>query len=182
MKHQYIDNQKFLESLTEYKRLVAEYKAADRPLPRIPEFLGKCFYDICENMSRRSEFINYSYRDEMISDAHENCVQYWYTFDGSKSNNPFGYFSRLIWRAFVRRIHKEKKQQYVRYKMAFNSGILDNTNNLTDSDGNAITEVDSLADNMHDFVQQYEQKIQDKKDLKKVKAAKKTPIKKKVKK
>ena len=175
----YLDNKLFLQALVEYKEIVDTATKNNTPLPQIPEFIGKCFKDICDHISRRSEFINYSYRDEMISDAYENCIQYWHTFDGATSNNPFGYFSRTVWNAFVRRINKEKRQQYIRYKMAFNSGLFDSTNRLTNSDGNAIMETDNLADNMHDFIQQYEQKMQDKKDLKNVIAAKKTVPKKK---
>jgi len=177
----YIDNQKFLEYLVKYKEKVADAKEQNLEQPKMPEFLGKCFFDLTEHMARRSEFINYSFNDEMRSDARENCIQYWYTFDATKSNNPFGYFSILVWRAFVRRILKEKKQQYVKYKLTFNSGVLDSRESLTDSDGNAIVEA-NLADNMHDFIQNYEQKMQEKKNLKKIKAAKKNSKPRKVKK
>jgi hypothetical protein len=182
MKHQYLDNKLFLESLINYKRLVNEYEEAGKPLPQIPEYIGKCFLDISKNISRRPEFINYSFIEEMISDAYENCLQYWYTFDANQSTNPFGYFSRTVYNAFVRRIQKEKKQQYIRYKEAFNSGIFDSGETLTDSSGNAIVGANNLADNMYEFIRNYEEKLQVKNEAKKIKSAKKPIRKKKVKK
>jgi DNA-directed RNA polymerase specialized sigma24 family protein len=94
--------------------------------PRLNKYLGECFYLLCERLSYRPNFINYSFREEMVGDAIENCLSAVDNFDpNEQKQNPFGYFSLIAWRAFVRRIQKEKKQTYIKHKAFQNSGLYD---------------------------------------------------------
>ena len=63
------------------------------------------------------------FRDDMISDGIENCVQYIHNFDPAKSKNPFAYFTQIIHYAFLRRIQKEKKQLDIKTKIIERSGF-----------------------------------------------------------
>ena len=112
----YINNQDFLKALVDYKTNCVEAEMANKPKPKIPNYIGECWMKIAEGLSHKPNFINYTYRDEMVSDGIENCLMYFENFDPSKSNNPFAYFTQIIYFAFLRRIQKEKKQLYVKYK------------------------------------------------------------------
>ena len=95
--------------------LVAEATGDEKP--PVTEYIGECFLLIAERLSMRANFINYPYRDEMIGDAIENCLMYASNFDPDKSSNPFSYFTQIIYYAFLRRIQREKKQNYIKYKL-----------------------------------------------------------------
>ena len=112
----YIDNQQFFEEMRAWKTLVKAADKAGERHPPVTHYIGECFMKIAENLSRKPNFINYPYRDEMISDGIENCLLYAYNFDPSKSKNPFSYFTQIIYYAFLRRIQKEKKQAYIKLK------------------------------------------------------------------
>ena len=113
----YVDNAKFLKAMKEWKEKCKDAEeAADDP-PRITDYIGECFLKIANGLSYRPNFINYTYRQEMISDGIENCLQYIHNFDPEKSKNPFSYFTQIIYYAFIRRIQKEKKQSHIKNKM-----------------------------------------------------------------
>ena len=122
-KPHYVDNKKFLAAIIERKELLKEAEAADEPKPQITNYLGECILKIANHLSYRPNFINYTYREEMISDGIENCLQYIDRFNPEKSSNPFAYFTQIIYYAFVRRIQKEKKQQMIKEKILKQSGI-----------------------------------------------------------
>ena len=105
IKH-YINNADFLAALVEYKTKSLEAKKNNTPEPAIPNYIGECFMKIAEGLSHKPNFINYSYRDEMMADGIENCLQYFNNFDPEKSKNPFAYFTQVIYFAFLRRIQK----------------------------------------------------------------------------
>jgi hypothetical protein len=120
----YVDNKVFLQAMTDWKVLckIAEEDQKDLPKeekvkPQITNYIGECFLKIATHLSYRPNFINYTYRDEMIADGIENCLQYCSNFDPEKSKNPFAYFTQIIYYAFLRRIAKEKKQTHVRNKI-----------------------------------------------------------------
>jgi hypothetical protein len=113
----YVNNAEFLEALKEYKIKLNDAKQNGTPEPRIPNYVGECLIKIATHLSYKANFINYSYKDEMISDGIENCIQYLHNFDPNKSSNPFAYFTQIIYYAFLRRIAKEKKQSYVKQKL-----------------------------------------------------------------
>ena len=103
----YVANAKFLEAMKEWKDQCKDAEATGDEKPRISNYIGECFLKIANGLSYRPNFINYSYRQEMISDGIENCLQYVHNFDPDKSKNPFSYFTQIIYFAFIRRIQKE---------------------------------------------------------------------------
>ena len=116
----YVDNKEFLRAMIEFKEICnnAREKKIDRP--PVSNYIGECFLKIATHLSYKPNFINYTYREDMISDGIENCLQYVENFNPEKSNNPFAYFTQIIYYAFLRRIAKEKKQTHVKNKMIEN--------------------------------------------------------------
>ena len=121
-KPHYVDNKKFLVAMTEYRELRIKAEEEGKKRPQVTNYIGECYLKIANHLSYRPNFINYTYRDDMISDGIENCLQYMDNFDPEKSKNPFAYFTQIIYYAFIRRIQKEKKQQQVKQKMIANFG------------------------------------------------------------
>ena len=121
----YVNNAQMLEFIKDYREKLLASRENSTETPRIPEYLGECIMKIATGLSRKSNFINYSYKDDMILDGIENCIQCMHSFDPEKSSNPFSYFTQVIYFAFLRRIAKEKKQSYIKGKliqdMAFDS-------------------------------------------------------------
>lgn len=113
----YVNNKEFLAAMVEYKKLVNKAKREGKKDPRVPDYIGECFLKIANHLSYRPNFINYTYRDDMISDGIENCLQYLNNFNPDTSNNPFAYFTQIIYYAFIRRIQKEKKQTTIKQRM-----------------------------------------------------------------
>ena len=113
----YVDNARFLDEIEQYKKACLEAEEAGDDKPVIPNYLGECILKIATKLANRPNFINYSYKDDMILDGIENCIMYFDNFDPSKSKNPFSYFTQIIYYAFLRRIEKEKKQSYIRGKL-----------------------------------------------------------------
>lgn len=150
----YINNADFLKALVEYKEACKIATKEKKNLPPIPNYIGECFMKIAEGLSHKPNFINYTYRDEMISDGIENCLQYFNNFDPSKSKNPFAYFTQVIYFAFLRRISKEKKQLYVKYKATEQIGILDEFEMMEFEDG--TNKQFELYDNISEFIENYE--------------------------
>jgi len=134
LKPHYVDNKKFLHAMTEYRSLLEIAEKKKRKAPQITNYIGECFLKIANHLSYRPNFINYTYRDDMISDGIENCLQYMSNFDPHKSNNPFAYFTQIIYYAFIRRIQKEKKQQDVKAKLIANSDTEMMLDSLTGDD------------------------------------------------
>ena len=108
-KQEYVNNKDFLAAMIEYKASVhtAQEKENDRPI--VPTYVGECIMKIATHLARKPNFVNYTFKEEMISDGIENCLQYIDNFNPEKSNNPFAYFTQIIYYAFLRRIQKEKK-------------------------------------------------------------------------
>jgi hypothetical protein len=117
----YVNNKEFHDNLIEYKRKVNIAKEKGLPPPRIPDYLGDCFLKIATHLSYRPNFVNYMFREDMISDGVENCVQYINNFDVERTN-PFAYFTQIVYYAFLRRIQKEKKQMEIKEKIIERSG------------------------------------------------------------
>ena len=156
----YVDNQKFLEEMIVYKGKCKDAKNKGEPTPQISEYVGECFMKIANRLSFRPNFINYAFREDMISDGIENCVQYIRNFDPEKSKNPFAYFTQIIYFAFIRRIQKEKKQLYIKYKTMDTFGALGDNVEVSDHDKghydyNTLS-TDQKA-NMYDFIKNFEE-------------------------
>ena len=113
----YVDNKKFLQAMILYRKSVNKAKRNKLEKPPVTDYIGECFLKIANHLSYRPNFINYTFRDDMISDGIENCLQYLDNFNPTKSNNPFAYFTQIIYFAFIRRIQKEKKQVTIKQKL-----------------------------------------------------------------
>ena len=170
----YIDNEKFLKEMIIYKRGFNEAKSRDELPPMISEYLGECFMKIAQRLSFRPNFINYAFKDDMISDGIENCVQYIKNFNSEKSSNTFAYFTQIIYYAFIRRIQKEKKQLYIKYKTMESFPSLSENVEVSAHDSDKGYNQETInADqkaNMYDFIKNFE-------DAKKAKSVAKKPTK-----
>ena len=164
VKVHYIDNSVFLQELIDYKEKCNIAQAEGKPKPVIPNSIGIYFMKISERLSHRPNFLNYSYRSEMVADAIENCLRYVSNFDPKKSVNPFAYFTQIIWFAFLRRIHMEKKQVYIKCKIAENYNTEEE---FVDVD-NVPTKQYDLYDNLSEFIQTFEDTREAKKVTKKL--------------
>ena len=145
----YVNNKEFLAAIIEYKDKVA--LAADRgeTKPVIPRYIGECFLKIATHLSFKPNFVNYMFKDDMVCDGIENCVQYINNFDPAKSSNPFAYFTQIIHYAFLRRIQREKRQLEVKNKILERSGfeqVMVDDNTL---DGGNYSDYNSIKDNIH---------------------------------
>ena len=118
----YVNNKEFLEAVTVYRNAVIKAREAEDPRPRVPNYIGECFLKIATHLSYKPNFVNYMFREDMICDGIENCLQYIDNFDPEKSTNPFAYFTQIIYYAFLRRIQKEKKQLEIKGKILERSG------------------------------------------------------------
>jgi hypothetical protein len=120
----YVDNKAFYDALVEYKAIVQDAKTNGLPTPRPSNYIGQCIIYIADKFSRsnngRRSFSHYQYRDEMVSDAIENCTRAIGLFDPEKSHSPFSYFTQICFFAFIRRIQAEKKQLYIKHQIIKN--------------------------------------------------------------
>ena len=133
----YVDNKKFLQAMIDWRETWPD----EENIPPVTNYIGECFLKIATHLSYRPNFINYTYRDEMISDGIENCFQYVKNFNPEKSKNPFAYFTQIIYYAFLRRIAKEKKQSHIKNKMIEREAY----NSFTTMEGDSNTyQVDSI--------------------------------------
>ena len=124
-KEHYVNNKEFLEAMKAYRKSVNKAKREKKEKPLVTNYIGSCFLKIANHLSYRPNFINYTFRDDMISDGIENCLQYLDNFNPAKSNNPFAYFTQIIYYAFIRRIQKEKKQTTIKHKLIMDSNYDD---------------------------------------------------------
>ena len=149
-KPHYVDNKLFFAEMEKWKSEINESDEVDDLPPMVTEYMGECFYKIATHLSYRPNFINYTYREEMIGDGIENCIRYAKNFNPEKSKNPFAYFTQIIYYAFIRRITKEKKQTSIKQK------IIDNTSTKTydimegDDDVYENTYMEFLRDNLEE--------------------------------
>lgn len=166
-KTHYVDNEKFLEEIMEYKRQCKEALENGHEKPRISEYIGKCIYLIAKNLSHKPRFMNYSFRDELVSDAIENCFLYFDNFNPDISKNPFAYFTQIIYYAFHRRINKEEKNRYIIYKK-FQESVLDTSDAslMIDHDDNHLIST-TMYDNLNDFIRNFESREAIKKEKRK---------------
>lgn len=163
----YVDNKKFFEEIVAYRKRLHEARAAGLEDPRIPDYIGLCIWKIAEKLSTKPCFMNYSFREEMVSDGIENCILYFKDYDPEIGQNPFAYFTQVIYYAFLRRISKEEKNRYIMYKN-FQENIIGqyDTNLLRDGDDNHLLPT-QMYDNINDFMTRFEKKEEIKKEKRK---------------
>ena len=158
-KRNYVNNPDLLEALIQYQKDCKEAEDSGDEKPRVPEYIGKCIYQIATRLATKPNFSGYTYKDDMISDGIENCLQYMHNFDPEKSQNPFAYFTQIIWYAFLRRIQKEKKQMYIRFKSSQSMIAMNGT-----YDSNEVQlNLNTSADYIDKFIEDFEDKIGGKK-------------------
>ena len=143
----YVNNKEFLAAITDYREKVFAAKEADKPRPRVTNYLGSCFLKIATHLSYKPNFVNYMFREDMIGDGIENCVQYIHNFDPNKSNNPFAYFTQIIYYAFLRRIQKEKKQLEIKTKIIERTGY-DQVMVVEEGAGGTSSDYNTIKDNI----------------------------------
>ena len=145
----YVNNKEFLAALIKYREDVEIAKLRDKPKPVIPRYIGECFLKIANHLSFKPNFVNYMFKEDMISDGIENCVQYIHNFNPEKSKNPFAYFTQIIHYAFLRRIQREKRQLEIKNKIIEKSGyqeVFDDNNTI---DGSNYSDYNSIKDAVH---------------------------------
>jgi hypothetical protein len=137
-KAHYVDNKVLYTEMIKYLGKLNSAKEEGLPksqYPRVSEYIGMAIYKIATKLATKPNFSGYSYKEEMISDGIENCLQYLHNFNPDKSKNPFAYFTTIIYYAFLRRIQKEQKQQYIKQKSLINSSIM---NTLVDQSEDSV--------------------------------------------
>lgn len=170
-KNNYIDNEQFYQDLKKYYYECKGKTGNDKP--RIPDHIGACFRLIAMRQADRKEFYNYSYKEDMISDGIFDCVRYILTFNPEKSRYPFTYFSKVCYMAFVRRIGKEKKYLYTKFKVIDNAEIHGFLSTVQDHDSNDQAIMDDVGYskesrlNMYNFIEDYERKKREKEEKRK---------------
>lgn len=141
----YVNNKEFLAALIAYRENVELAAIRGEPKPRITNYLGECFLKIATHLSFKPNFVNYMFKDDMICDGIENCVQYIHNFNPEKSQNPFAYFTQIIHYAFLRRIQKEKKQLEIKNKILERTGF-DQVFEDSGIDGSNYSDYNSIKD------------------------------------
>lgn len=126
-KKHYVNNKDLYAAMVEFKAKVNQAKEEGKEKPRIPHYIGESIMKIATHLAYRPNFANYTFREEMISDGIENCLLYINNFDPAKSQNPFAYFTQIIYFAFIRRIQKEKKHLYTKYAAIEYANIMGET-------------------------------------------------------
>lgn len=154
----YVDNKKLYQAIVEYRKIVREKEEQGLERPPIPSYIGHCMLMIAQRLSLKPNFVNYSYREEMISDGIENCVCYFDNYNPDRYDNPFAYFTQIIYFAFLRRIQKEKKQLYIKHKTLENSFIMNELVEQGEHDDGDFTPayIDLENENMNEFIRTFE--------------------------
>ena len=124
----YVNNAEFSQAVVDYVKIADKAKLKNTEIPKVPDYVAQCFLRIAEGLSHKANFIRYTYREEMVMDAVENCLKAIGNYNiaaATRTGNPnaFAYFTQITWYAFLRRIAKEKKQQDIKMKYLSSSGI-----------------------------------------------------------
>lgn len=124
----YVNNAQFSQAVVDYCTEVKYAREKGETLPKVTDYIAQCFLKISEGLSHKSNFVRYTYREEMVMDAVENCLKAIENYDIDKATrtgkpNAFAYFTQISWYAFLRRIEREKKQQDIKMKYINQSGI-----------------------------------------------------------
>ena len=145
----YVNNKEFLAALIKYQEDIEIARLQDKTKPQIPRYIGECFLKIANHLSFKPNFVNYMFKEDMISDGIENCVQYIHNFNPEKSRNPFAYFTQIIHYAFLRRIQREKRQLEIKNKIIEKSGYQEVFNDDNKIDGSNFSDYNSIKDAVH---------------------------------
>lgn len=167
VKKHYVNNAEFLQAIISYKEKLADTRRRNVPDPPLPNYIGECLYNIANRLALKGNFVNYSYREEMVSDGIENCLIYFNNFNPEKTSNPFAYFTQIIYFAFLRRIHKEQRELYIKHKVlerdVIHSGLVEQQSD----DIMSTSQLKINNDFINTFVEDFEKKIANKKRIQK---------------
>ena len=161
----YVNNKEFYRVLVEYQTKRTDAIEANKKEPRVPEYIGRCLFQIATRLATKPNFSGYTYKDEMVSDGIENAIMVLNNFNPEKSTNPFAYFTQIIYYAFIRRIQKEKKQTYIKHKSLENFAMNEALFDTQDGDSTTYKPVVDLDNEyMADFVQTFEDNLKKKRE------------------
>jgi len=156
-KRNYVNNKDLLNALIEYQKQCKEAEDSGDDTPRVPNYIGECIYQIATRLATKPNFSGYTYKEDMISDGIENCLQYINNFNPEKSSNPFAYFTQIIWYAFLRRIQKEKKQMYIRFKSS--QSMISNGGTYNAGEEDVSVHLNTNVDYINSFIEDFEDKL-----------------------
>ena len=152
----YVNNADFSQAVVDYVTSANEAKNNNKKIPKVTNYIAQCFLRIAEGLSHKSNFIRYTYREEMVMDAVENCLKAINNYDIEAATrtgkpNAFAYFTQISWYAFLRRIAKEKKQQDIKFKYLSQSGLEDFVD-IGDDNAAAVTQAGQFIDTLKDRI------------------------------
>ena len=156
VKKNYINNKDLYDALVQYQQDCRDAENSGDERPIVPKYIGESIYQIATRLSTKPNFSGYSFREDMVMDGIENCLQYMHNFDPEKTQNPFAYFTQIIWYAFLRRIAKEKKQMYIRYKSSHEMISMGET---YEGGEELALHLNTSADYINNFLEDYESKL-----------------------
>jgi len=162
----YVNNKDFFEAMCEYKKQYEQAEKEGKEKPQVSIYIGECIMKIAVNLSHKPNFINYPFKEEMISDGIENSLTYMHNFNPEKSQNPFAYFTQIIYYAYLRRIAKEKKHLYTKYKYGDHLLVGEEGFDIQDHDSAPIKNSKSnewSRDHIDTFIEDFEEKLKQKK-------------------
>lgn len=155
----YVSNSELYEEFVKWNNSIKEAESLGKDRPQIPNSIGLAFVQIATNLARKSNWLsNSKWIEEMIGDGIEDCVRYAHKFDVEKSKNPFSYFTQTSYYAFLRRILKEKKNDYVKHKSMLNA-LATNADYMDEIDDDVNIEMlEYNQDNIEQFIRDFEKK------------------------
>lgn len=165
-KPHYVNNEQFSKAIIEYVSHANNEVREGRTKPVVTDYIARCFLKIAEGLSHKANFVRYTYREEMVMDAVENCLKAIenYNLDTATrtgSPNAFAYFTQISWYAFLRRIEKEKKQQDIKMKY-LSEFALDDL--IADENDEAIQQTQAFVDELRnriDIVRDHDRSIRE---------------------
>ena len=165
-KPHYVNNKEFLAAITEFKEQVESAKNEKLERPRVSNYIGDCIMKIAVHLSHKPNFSNYTFKEEMICDGIENCLTYIDNFNPEKSQNPFAYFTQIIYYAFLRRIAKEKKHLYTKLKLTGEMNVMGQTSSTQSHDDGKNFETHSTSEWSHEYVNTFIKEFETKQNIK----------------
>ena len=151
----YVDGVAFYEALKERKQKIVEADKNGTPRPQITNFIGECVMNIAKNLSRKYQFANYPFRDEMVADAIVHCIRYIDSFDPEKSTNPFSYYTQTCYYQFLDRIRQERTHTYIKCKATLNSVVMSELSEFDDSNAEIAEHIHDNFEFDNDFMEKY---------------------------
>lgn len=161
-KNQYVDNKKLYDALVEWLKDRKACQKAKLNNPPLPDYVGECILLMAKRLAQKGNFVNYTFKDDMIGDAMESCLRYLHNFNPAKSTNAFAYVTQILHNAFVRRIQRERRNSYTK-AMLISHGM--HSYDVQDGDDTEYTNtyVDFLQENVTDVIEKFESAKQRKK-------------------